>query len=71
MKQTDQLIKALLKNQEALLKVLETLHMKDDDESEDSDMMEGMEDKLTNAMVKAIKMTRSPNRTFGTNGSYS
>ena len=41
-------------------------------EEEDDDAMDlsSFEDAMTRAMVKAIKMTRSPSRTFGSNGGY-
>lgn len=65
----DMLIKAILANQQLLFTALKS--MDEDEEDDDSHgMMDGMEDKMTAAMVKAIKLTRSPHRTFGTNGSY-
>ncbi len=59
----DRLIASIQASHQAMLATLQ-----EDDEEEDS--APSFEDKLTMAMVRAIKMTRSPSRTFGSNGGY-
>jgi hypothetical protein len=64
----DLLIKAMLANQKLLLSVLKD--MKDEDEEEEDEDEQKpmrMETHIRDAMVQAIKMTRSPHRTIGSN----
>lgn len=58
----DKLLSAMRASHQAMMATL--------DEEEDEDEEVGLEDKLTAAMVRAITMTKSRNRTFGTNGGY-
>ena len=68
---SDTLLESLLTHYQSLITMLESFREtadEDDDSSEETPLLNLSEDRLTDAMVKAIRLTRSPYRTFGTNG---
>ena len=71
MDKIDVLIESLIKQYKDLFKQLKAMSSEKESEDDSEDKTETpqclTEDQLTNAMVKAIKQTRSPHRTIGTN----
>ena len=67
----DMLLESLLTHYQSLIQTLQSFQKtteEDEDNLEETPLQGLPEDRLTDAMVKAILITRSPHRTFCTNG---
>ena len=65
---SDTLLESLLTHYQSLIAMLQSFRETADEGDDRSEEFPLSEDRLTAAMIKAIRLTRSPYRTFGTNG---